>query len=101
MRLSLTHHEVTTTYELGWSKLTNGELLDAAEGAGYEVFVTTDSNLQYQQNLSRRRLGVVVLLSTSWPRIQQVMQAVVEAIDGAGPGMCREVDIPRERGPEA
>ncbi len=48
MRQSLTPHEVMTAYELGWSKLKNGELLDVAEKEGFEVLVTTDRNLRYQ-----------------------------------------------------
>jgi len=65
LRDSLTQHEVSTTYERGWSKLRNGELLDGAEREGFELLITTDSNLRYQQNLSARRLAIVVLLSTS------------------------------------
>ncbi len=52
LRDSLTGHAVATAYELGWSTLGNGELLDAAERAGYDLFITTDQNLRYQQNLS-------------------------------------------------
>jgi len=66
LRQSLLGHEVATAYERGWSSLKNGELLDVAEREGYEVFVTTDSNLRYQQNLAGRQLAIVVLLSTSW-----------------------------------
>jgi hypothetical protein len=51
LRQSLTHHEVTTAYERDWSRLKNGELLDAAEKQGVAVLVTTDLNLKYQQNL--------------------------------------------------
>jgi len=62
LRISLTQHEVSTTHERGWSKLRNGELLDAAEREGFELLVTTDSNLQYQQNLSARNRPVWALL---------------------------------------
>jgi hypothetical protein len=87
-------HEISTAYELGWSELTNGELLDAAEREGYEVLVTTDSNLRHQQDLATRKLGVVVLRTTSWPRIQRAATAIVEAIEGARPGGCDEVEVP-------
>ena len=73
LRHHLTQHEVSTAYERGWSSMSNGALLDAAEREGYAVLVTTDSSLKYQQNLVGRRVAVVVLLSTSWPRIQQVI----------------------------
>jgi hypothetical protein len=53
--------------------MTNGELLEAAEQGGYAVLVTTDSHLKYQQNLTTRTIGIVVLLSTSWPRYSQLL----------------------------
>jgi len=94
LRESLTRHEVSTAYERGWSNLTNGELLDIAEQEGFGVFVTTDLNLKYQQNLNARRIAIVALTSTSWPRIQRAIGAVVRAIDGASEGSYIEVEIP-------
>ncbi len=94
LRQALTQHEVSTTYERGWSKLSNGELLDAAEREGFALMVTTDSNLRHQQNLEDRRLAIVVLSSTSWPRIQRAINAVVGAINAASPGSYVEVEIP-------
>ncbi|TAK66165.1 MAG: hypothetical protein EPO19_15170 [Betaproteobacteria bacterium] len=94
LRLSLTHHEVTTAYERGRSRLTNGELLDTAEKQGFEVLVTTDSNLNYQQNLRFRRIAVVVLSTPSWPRIQRAVAEVVGAVDAASEGSYTEVEIP-------
>jgi hypothetical protein len=93
LRDSLTQHEVSTAYERGWSKLTNGELLGAAEREGFEVFVTTDKNLRYQQNLGARRIAIVVLTVTSWPRIQHEIVAVVRAVNGASRGSYAEVQI--------
>ena len=94
LRHSLTHHEVTTAYELGWSTSKNGELLDAAERAGFAVLVTTDLNLRYQQNLGSRRIAVVALSTPSWPRVQKAIEEVVKKIDAAHPGSYSEVDIP-------
>ena len=94
LRQSLPQYEVSTVCERGWSELTNGEQLDAAVREGYEILVTTDSNLRHQQNLADRRLAVVVLLSTSWPRIQQAIPTVIDAIRFAAPGRCTEIDIP-------
>ncbi len=74
--------------------LENGELLDATEAGGYEVLVTTDTNLKHQQDLAPRRIAIVVLLSTSWPRIQGVISSVVSTVDAAGPGSYTEVEIP-------
>ena len=82
LRHLLTHHEVTTAYERGGSRLKNGELLDAAERAALEILVTTDLNLKHQQNLKLRRIGLVALSTPSWPRIQRAVDDVVRAIDG-------------------
>jgi hypothetical protein len=90
----LTQHEVTTAHERGWSQLKNGELLDIAEKEGFAVFLTTDANLKYQQNLSSRKIAIVVLTTTSWPRIQRVAAKVVAAVDGAAPGAYLEVEVP-------
>jgi len=94
LRESLKQHEVSTAYERGWSNLTNSELLDTAEQEGFTGFVTTDLNLKHQQNLSARRIAIVVLTSTSWPRIQGAIGTVVRAIDAATEGRYLEVEIP-------
>lgn len=94
LRLVITHHTVSTAYELGWSTLKNGELLQAAENAGFEVLVTTDTNLKYQQNLATRKIAVIVLTSTSWPRIRAVSDKVVAAIELATVGSYAEIAIP-------
>jgi hypothetical protein len=90
----LTQHEVVTAYERGWSKLENGALLDVAEKEGFAVLVTTDANLKHQQNLSSRTIAIVVLTTTSWPRIRRAVDSVVAAVDGATPGSYVEVEIP-------
>ena len=84
---------MSTAYELGWSTLKNGELLAAAESNGFEVFVTTDISLAYQQNLSNRKVAIVVLSTTSWPRIQKSVAAIVSAIDAARPNSYQIVSI--------
>ena len=61
-------------------------LLDAAEQAGYDVLITTDQNLHYQQNLAGRQLALVVLLSTSWPRIRSHVAAIQAVLDTIGRG---------------
>lgn len=94
LRNYLTAHEVVTTFDLGWGRLGNGELLNHAEHAGFEVLVTTDQNLKYQQNLTGRRIGVVVIATTSWPRIQKVVTAVVEAVNSVAAGDYVEVRVP-------
>lgn len=94
LRHSLTHHEVVTAFERGWSKLKNGELLDAAEADDFAVLVTADLNLKYQQNLKGRQIAVVVLATPSWPRLQRVIPLIVRAIEQAAAGSYAEVEVP-------
>ena len=94
LRQLLLAHEVETAYERGWSSLQNGELITSAEAAGFTVFVTPDRNLKYQQNLTARRLAIVVLLTTSWPRIKASSAAVVIAVNASHPGSYVEVAVP-------
>lgn len=93
LRWQLVGHTITTAYEQGWATLTNGALLDAAEGAGYDVLITTDQNLRYQQNLAGRRLALVVLQSTSWPRIRTRIAAIQAVLDMIVPGTYHEIAI--------
>ena len=74
--------------------LRNGELLDAAEAAGFGVFVTTDRNIEYQQNLSARKIAVVVLGKGRWKLIKSQLPAIAAAVAGASPGSFTEVEIP-------
>lgn len=94
LRSRLVGYEVATVYELGWSALKNGELITAVENAGYAVLLTTDQNLKYQQNLVQRTISILVLQSTSWPRIQKHVDAISDALGRAQPGSYEEVSIP-------
>jgi predicted nuclease of predicted toxin-antitoxin system len=93
LRSSLLRHVVETAYERGWESLTNGELLDAAEAAGFELLVTTDQSLRYQQNLAKRRIGILVLKTASWPKIKTHVEMVARAIDELAPGEYREISL--------
>ena len=94
LRHLLSGHVVETAHERGWSSLQNGDLIAAAEAAGFDVFVTTDRNLKYQQNLADRHMAVVVLLATSWPRIKAASAPVVMAVNKSAVGGYVEVAIP-------
>lgn len=87
----LTDWEIATAYRMGWSHLANGELLATAEQAGMDVFVTTDQNLRYQQNLKTRRIAIVVLPTTRWPDIQSHAAKIRAAILQAVPGTYAEL----------
>ncbi len=91
LRRLLPGHEVTTAYEMGWSALLNGELIAAAQAAGFAAIVTTDGNMRHQQNLAGVQLGIVVLPTTNWSRIRRNAGAVVEALGRIRPGTVSEV----------
>lgn len=95
LRRSLSEHTVTTAYEQGWSSLANGHLLATAEQAGYDLLITTDQNLRYQQQMTGRHLAILVLRSTSWPRIQNHIAAIQTAVAQMPAGGYVEIDIPR------
>lgn len=80
-------HEVRTIAESGWSEqLENGDLLRAAEGSGFDVIVTSDQNIRYQQNLRGRKAALVVLASNRWRTVQKYVPAIADAVEEAAPG---------------
>lgn len=93
LRRALAGHSVATAYEEGWATLTNGELLAAVEGS-FDVLITTDQSLRHQQNLSARRLAILVLPTTSWPRLQVYDAAIATAVVALRPGELREWSFP-------
>lgn len=93
LRQYLAGHSVETAFERGWSDLQNGDLLERAEGDGFQLLITTDQNLRHQQNLADTRLAVLVLLSTSWPRIRIRVDDIRVAVDDMGAGDSREMPI--------
>jgi hypothetical protein len=93
----LQHHDVREARAEGWDRLRNGELLDAAEALGFEVFLTTDRNIVYQQELTNRKIAIVVLGKARWRLIKLAMRAIVAAIEAATPGSYIEVHIPDQR----
>ena len=93
LRRHLPGHSGDTAFERGWSRLENGALLDVADREGYGLLITTDRNLKYQQNLRGRRLAILVLRSTSWPRIQLRISEIQAAVGGISPGDYIEVPI--------
>lgn len=70
LRRSLAAHEVATAGQRGWAQLSNGDLLAAAEADAFDLLVTTDQNLRYQQNLAARRIAILVLTVANWPAIE-------------------------------
>lgn len=83
-------HQVRTVQQQGWAGLKNGVLLQRAEESGFEVFVTADQNLEFQQNLASARLGVVVLVARSLA-LEELRPLVPAALDAIGRVRAGEV----------
>jgi hypothetical protein len=92
IRNYLAGHEVSTATEMGWSTLSNGELLDAAEKE-FDVLVPTDQALKSQQDLSRHKIAIVVLPFASWPKLQLHADRIASRIGQVRRGECCEIEI--------
>jgi hypothetical protein len=92
LRRALTGHTVSTAYEMGWTELDNGALLKAAE-RDFDALITTDQNLRYQQSLSGQRLAILVLPTTSWPKIRAHEAELVAAVNGLRPANVIELNF--------
>ena len=90
----LAEHTVEEAKARGWDTLTNGSLLDELEQAGFEVLVTTDKNLRFQQNLQGRAFAIVALGTAQWPVLREHAELVRLAVNEAKPGSFTEVAIP-------
>ena len=90
LRRHLPDHTVSTAFELGWATLSNGDLLTAAE-AKFDLLITTDQNLRYQQNLGGRSLAILVLPTTSWLEIHKHIGLIASAASSVKPGGYSEL----------
>jgi hypothetical protein len=93
---SLLGHQVTEARKLKWERISNGALLTLAEDVGFELLVTTDKNVRYQQNLAARKISIVVLGNSPWWLVRQHLDEIVAAVNAATPGSYTEVEIPFE-----
>jgi len=94
LRRVLSSHEVIAARELGWATLTNGDLISAAEEAGFAILVTCDRNIPYQQNLAGRHIALIELSVGAWHAVRNHLDRIVEAINAAKPGSYSVVTIP-------
>lgn len=90
----LAGHTVTKTKDAGWDRLANGELLKAAEEAGFDLLLTTDKNMVKQQNLTARAIAIVVLGNSQWRIVQRYVRRIAATINSAAPGSYCEIEIP-------
>jgi hypothetical protein len=93
---ALLDHDVTEAIDRGWDTISNGELLRAAEDAGFELLLTTDKRIRYQQNLTGRTIAIVVLGNSTWRMVRLYFDRIASAVNAASPGSYAEVDIPYE-----
>jgi hypothetical protein len=91
---ALSGQEVTEAIDRGWERISNGELLEVAEAAGFELLLTTDKGIRYQQNLQGRKIAIVVLGNSTWRVVRLYLDRIALAVDEATPGSYTEVDIP-------
>jgi hypothetical protein len=94
LRKFLVEHQVISAREKGWSTLVNGELLRVAEEEGFDLLLTTDQNLYYQQNLTNRKIAILVLSKTDWRLVQRLVSKIVSAVNHAEPGSYTFIEIP-------
>jgi hypothetical protein len=92
LREHLLQHETFTAAYMGWAGLKNGELLDVADVGGFDVLVTGDRTLHYEQNLSGRKIAL-------WPVIEPHVSKIADAVASAKPGSFTRVDVGKFRRP--
>jgi predicted nuclease of predicted toxin-antitoxin system len=92
LRYSLRNCAVETAGERGWQRLTNGELLDAAEAEGFDILLTADKGFQHQLNLMDRRTAIVILSRGNWPDVKVNIPKILVAVGNAKRGTCTLVE---------
>jgi len=88
---------VTEAIERGWDRISNGDLLKLAEADGFDLLLTTDKRIRYQQNLAGRKIAIVVLGNSTWRIVRLYLDRIAAAVNQASPGSYAEVDIPLNR----
>jgi predicted nuclease of predicted toxin-antitoxin system len=95
LRRLLPGHEISTAQERGWGGIVNGKLLHAAEAAGFDVMLTADQNIVYQQNLAERVIALVVLSTNDWSVLKHASAQIAAAVDAAKPKTYQTVTVPQ------
>jgi len=94
---ALSGHTIITAKARGWDRLTNGALLKVAEESAVDLLLTTDKRIRYQQNLTGRKIAIVVLAGTTkWSRVRLHFERIAAVVSACTPGSCTEVEIPFE-----
>ncbi len=95
LRYALRGHQVETAYERGWAELQNGDLIAETESAGFDLLITTDQGIRYQQNWADRSLALLVLSTNDWTWLRRFKEQILEAVDSIQPSESVELDVPR------
>jgi hypothetical protein len=93
LRNLLPGHDIQTAQEMGWGRLKNGELIRRADESGFEVFVTSDQNLRYQQNLTGRHIALLILSTNYWPTLRDHASKIEAVLTTLHPGQYSEVSF--------
>ena len=93
MRTLLVGHDCVTVQIRGWGGIQNGDLLRRAEGE-FDLFITSDQNIRYQQNLAGRRIPILELSTNDLRRIRGAGDAIQAAVAAIKPGEFRHLEIP-------
>jgi hypothetical protein len=96
---AFTPHQVTEARDRGWETLSNGDLLRAAEDDGFDLLLTTDKRIRYQQNLTSRKIAIVVLGNSTWRIVRLHLERIAAVVDGTIPGSYVEIEIPFNKPP--
>ena len=102
LRHRIVGHDVSPAYEMGWSGLRNGDLIAAAEAAGFAILITADRNIRHQQNLTNRRIALLVLTTNIWPVIRADPAPILAAVETIQAGAYVTITLerpPRRRRP--
>ena len=91
-------HTVVSTWFQGWSGLKNGALLSAAEAGGFELFITADQELRYQQNLAVRKIALLVVSTNNWSMVKENIEEITKAINETETSGFVFLDIGHARG---
>ena len=93
LRAVLSDHEVVSAPKMGWGALENGELLAVAEADGFDMLITGDKNIAYQQRITGRRIAIIVLSTNHWPSVRAQQKLIVDAVEAAIVGSYAEVAL--------
>jgi predicted nuclease of predicted toxin-antitoxin system len=92
VRHALSGHQVSTAVEMGWRGISNGDLLDRAEAAGFQVLVVADKNFQHQQNLQGRRIAILELWTNHRPTLEKNFERIRAASESIVAGQFIALD---------